>query len=144
MSFVVSRFVPWGRLGRLKIPHRSKVSDAQHLEPVQNSEKHFCSREGVAARAVTFEDRNREVVGNGVESIICEPRHRATRKSNRAKMRIEHSMSGIDSRDFVIYEVGIEGSVVRDQHRVFDELKPSWRNLGEEWRLLDHLVRDSG
>jgi hypothetical protein len=53
---------------------------------------------------------------------------------------IEHSIPGIDARNFVVQEIGIERCVVRNQHGIFDEFQPAGRHIGEERRLLNHLV----
>jgi len=64
--------------------------------------------ECVAAGAMPAGYGNREVAGDGIEPVIDQFRKNASRQLHRAQMLVNHAVTGIDARDFVIEKVGVE------------------------------------
>ena len=107
-------------------------------------QENFGGCEGVAAGAMAMGNRNREMIRNCIEAIVIQAGKHAPRKPDRAEVRIDHAMAGIDARDLMIQEAGIKRRVVCDQHGIADEIKPARRDISEDRSTLDHLVCDAG
>ncbi len=98
----------------------------------------------VVRGAVMIDERHREIVGDRVQPVVLDVRQQLARELDGAQMRVRDAVVFVDPADLVVEKPHIEIRVVRDEHRIADEIEKIGGDLAEFRLVADHPVGDAG